>query len=180
MIGDHTIEKDLKNGIDEWKYISDKEDDDTEDIQDTYLMVEDGNNDVFPVKLITPSEYHREEIQEAMQAEISKYKSFNTFEEVTDIGQPKVPIRWVVTEQKKDAKNAPFKARMCVRGDLEKGKENIRSDSQTASKETLKLALTIDANGAFEMESIDVRSAYLQGCKLERTRPSLGLGSSDH
>ena len=63
-----------------------------------------------------------------------------------DKGQQRIPIRWVITEQKDDGKNQPFKARLCMRGDLEKGKENVRADSPTASKETLKLALIIAAN----------------------------------
>ena len=172
MIGGLVIDKDFENGIEEWKEISEDEEEECDDISDTYMMVDDDASDVyrevFPVKIIPPKEYHRVEIQEAMQAEISKYKSFNAFEEVPDIGQTKVPIRWVVTEQKQDAKNAPFKARLCVRGDLEKGKENIRSDSPTASKETLKLALILAANEGFEVKSIDVKSAYLQGSPLDR------------
>ena len=57
---------------------------------------------------------------------------------------------------------------MCVRGDLENGKENIRSDSPTAAKESLKMALTIAANEGFKIQSIDIKSAFLQGCMLER------------
>ena len=61
-----------------------------------------------------------------------------------------------------------MKARLCIRGDMEKGKESIRADSPTASKETLKLALIIAANEKFEVKSADIKSAYLQGKKIER------------
>ena len=159
QMGDITMDKDFENSVEEWKDITDIEDE---------TEIEDENNDSFPVNIISPKEYHRPEIQDAMQAEILKYKTFDAFDEVIDDGQRRVPIRWVVTEQKQDAKNAPFKARLCVRGDLEKGKEYIRSDSPTASKESLKLALILAANEGFEAKSIDVKSAYLQGCQLER------------
>ena len=53
-------------------------------------------------------------------------------------------------------------------GDLEHGKENIRSDSPTASKEAIKLALIIAANEGFPVKSGDIKSAYLQGELMER------------
>ena len=67
-----------------------------------------------------------------MKAEISKYISFNAFEEVEDSGQTSIPVLWVVTKQAADGKNQPLKARLCIRGDLEYGKELLRSDSPTA------------------------------------------------
>ena len=91
-----------------------------------------------------------------------KYQStnfFNAFQEVEDEGQHCVPTKWVVTEQKSSGKNEPYKARMCIRGDLEKGKENIRTDSPTASKDAIKLALTIAASKGFKLKSGDIKSA---------------------
>ena len=57
---------------------------------------------------------------------------------------------------------------MCIRGDLKKGKESIRSDSPTANKEDVKLALTIAANEKFSVKCGDIKSTYLQGELLER------------
>ena len=57
---------------------------------------------------------------------------------------------------------------MCVRGDKELGKEYIMADSPTAAKESLKLALIIAANEGFRVKSGDIKSAYLQGEKIER------------
>ena len=107
-------------------------------------------------------------IQEAMQAKISKFKNFDAFTEVPDDGQYSIPIRWVVTEQKEDGKNQPYKARLCVRGDKEIGKEKIRSDSPTAAKESIKIAMIIAANEGFKIKCGDIKSAYLQGSDLER------------
>ena len=108
------------------------------------------------------------EVQAEIKAEICKYQSFQAFKEVDDIGQKFIPTRWVVTEQSSSGKNEPYKARLCIRGDLERGKENIRSDSPTASKEAIKLALIIAANEGFKVKSGDIKSAYLQGELMER------------
>ena len=125
--------------------------------------------DSFPVNIVQKKDYNRPEIQAAMKAEISKFETFKAFEEVVDENQPRIPVRWVVTKQKDDGKNQPFKARLCMRGDLERGKENVRADSPTASKDTLKLALIIAANEGFKVKTGDVKSAFLQGKSLERT-----------
>ena len=91
-----------------------------------------------------------------MNSEILKFEKFEAFEEVDDQGQQRIPIRWVITEQKDDGKNQPFKARLC------------RADSPTASKETLKLALIVAANEGFKVKTVDIKSAFLEGKSLER------------
>ena len=114
-----------------------------------------------------------------MQSEIMKYKSFDAFDEVIDEGQESVPIRWVVTKQELDGNNQPIKARLCIRGDLEVGKETLRSDSPTAGKETLKLALIVAANEGFEVKSGDIKSAFLQEQKRKMyVQPPPGAGVS--
>ena len=167
------VEKDFVTGIEEWK--AEPEEVDDVEIADTYFLSDIlGKEDAmledvaFPVKILPRKEYNRPEIQEAMQAEIAKFVSFDAFKEVSDDGQYSIPIRWVVTEQKLDGKNQPFKARLCIRGDKEEGKEHIRADSPTASKESLKIALIVAANEGFKVKSGDIKSAFLQGSKLER------------
>ena len=118
--------------------------------------------------MVPKDQYKKLEIQAAMKAEIVKFKDFEAYTEVIDEGQRSIPIRWVITEQKDYGKNQPYNARLCIREDLEKGKENIRADSPTASKETLKLALLIAANEGFEVKCADIKSAFLQGKRLER------------
>ena len=83
--------------------------------------------------------------------------------------QDSLPVRWVVSRHKLDGKNQPLKARMCIRGDLEPGKESIRSDSPTVGKETLKIALTIAANEGFSVKSGDIKSAYLPRLGYSKT-----------
>ena len=54
-----------------------------------------------------------------------------------------------------------------MRGDKELDVDKIRSDSPTAHKDTLKLALSIAANEEFEVISGDIKSAFLQGRCLD-------------
>ena len=58
------------------------------------------------------------------------------------------------------------KARLVVRGFEEK--DVPQSDSPTAHKESCKLFLAICANERFQLKSLDVTSAFLQGQPLER------------
>ena len=55
-----------------------------------------------------------------------------------------------------------------MRGDLELGKDNLRADAPTASKEALKLALMISANKNFKVKAGDIKSAFLQGENINR------------
>ena len=164
-----TISRDFENGIEEWNVVPE-----VDDLEEPNEDNENFNLDMavtgaaFPVHVIPPKDYDMPEVQAAISAEIAKYKAFNAFKEVEDKGQNCVPTKWVVTEQKASGKNEPYKARMCIRGDLEKGKENIRTDSPTASKDAIKLALTIAANKGFSLKSGDIKSAYLQGELLKR------------
>ena len=87
---------------------------------------------------------------------------------MNDIGQKCIPTRWVITDQSDSRKNEPIKAGLCIQGDLEKGKEDIRSDYPTASKKAINLALIIAANEGFKVQSGDIKSAYLQGELLKR------------
>ena len=126
-------------------------------------------DDCFPVEIVGRKHYTDPEVKVAMNKEIEKFINFDAVEEVNDVGQYRIPIRWVVTRHEIDGKNQPLKARLCVRGDLEDDKDLVRSDSPTAGKESLKLALMIAANEGFAAKSADVKAAYLQGLEMSRT-----------
>ena len=98
------VEKDFENGVKEWKV---KEEEETNDDEDVLRLNPDG---VFPVKLVSPNDYDMPEVVAAIEREISKYKSFDAFQEVEDIGQKSIPTRWVVTEQSGSGKDEPYKA----------------------------------------------------------------------
>ena len=169
------IEKNFQTEVEEWKPLENLDENHTEvDVNETFILSSILGkesievDDVFPVDIVDKKDYSTTEVQEAMKKEVEKYKSFNAYEEVDDNGQKSIPIRWVVTKQPLDGKNQPIKAWLCIRGDLEKDKNSVRSDSPTAGKDTMKMALMIAANEGFKIKSIDIQSAYLQGKDLER------------
>ena len=109
-----------------------------------------------------PTKYHNdEEVIEAKEKELDKWKKYGAYEEVDLEDQFVLGSRWVVQE-----KGDNVKARFVVKGCHERG--NPRSDSPTASKDSLKLFLSIAANEDFTIKSLDVTSAFLQGYPLDR------------
>ena len=51
---------------------------------------------------------------------------------------------------------------MCIRGELDICKKNFRTDSPTATHQTVKLALAIAANGKYVVKCRDMGSSSLQ------------------
>ena len=164
MDGDVIVEKDFENGIKDWKIKTE----DSREITDEVFLLDSSTDNVFPVRHVPAKDYDMPEVKAAVERELLKYKSFDAFKEVNDNGQKSIPTRWVVTEQADSGKDELFKARLCMRGDLEYGKESIRSDAPTASKEAIKLTLAIAANEGFTVKSGDIKSAYLQGEAMNR------------
>ena len=115
-----------------------------------------------------PKKFHKSpEVIEAKEAEMSNFIRFEAFEEVEDEGQPRISSRWVVTNKEAhDGMKVRTKARLVVRGFQET--EEHRSDSPTLSKESLKILMSIAANEGFEIQSLDVKNAFLQGKPIER------------
>ena len=166
---------DFANDVEDWKPVTKDEEEAEEDVSTKTFFIDEilgydkeTISESFPVNLVPRKQYGTKEVQEAMTKEIDKYESFKAFEEVSDDGQERLPVRWVVSKHELDGKNQPLKARLCIRGDLEKGKDNVRSDSPTVGKDTLKMAISIAANEGFTIKSGDIKSAYLQGLDLQR------------
>ena len=110
-----------------------------------------------------PQAFHSDQdVIEAKDEEIKRWREYDAFEEVEENDQYVISMRWIVTE--KD--NGKVKARLIVRGFEEEVVP--QSDSPTASKESTKLFLAICANENFQVKSLDVTSAFLQGRPLER------------
>ena len=103
-----------------------------------------------------------EDIANAKETELNKWKEFTAYEEVDLEDQHVLTARWVITEKE----GGKIKARLCVRG-YEK-KINPQSDSPTAHKDSLKTFLSVVANEGFTLATLDVSSAFLQGYPLDR------------
>ena len=102
----------------------------------------------------------------AKEEEITKWREFKTFTEVEDLGQPRVSSRWVCTEKMKGGKLVT-KARLVARG-FEEDKSQLRTDSPTCTKESLRMLLSILSAKKWGLHSIDIKSAYLQGELISR------------
>lgn len=97
----------------------------------------------------------------AKQNELEKLKNFDTYTEVLDEGQNRLSTRWVIT-----SKEEQVRARLVARGFEEEF--DIPRDSPTVGKGGLKIFLTITASKFWDVKTTDIKSAFLQGKKLDR------------
>ena len=107
----------------------------------------------------------KEEYGEAKDAELQKWKNMNVYEEVENVGQNAISTRWVCTERLKAGKQE-LKARLCARGCEDY--EDVPTDSPTCERDNVRLLLTIAASNNWTINSMDIKSAYLQGEPLDR------------
>ena len=107
-------------------------------------------------------ENNKKECEEAKAKEIKNFEEYNAFEEVPYEGQKTLGTRYVLT--RKD--DGTMKARFVVKGFQEQ--KVFQSDSPTASRESLKLYLSVVANEKWTLKSYNVRSAFLQSNTLKR------------
>ena len=101
------------------------------------------------------------ECDAAKQEELEKLKSFDTYKEVDDNGQDKITTTWVLT-----LKGHDVKARLTARGFQEQ--DEYPKESPTLQKYSLRTLLTIATAKGWPIETVDVKSAFLQGTQLTR------------
>ncbi|CAG2204921.1 unnamed protein product [Mytilus edulis] len=94
----------------------------------------------------TTEKVDQTDIDIAKQLELEKLKQFNTYEEVEDGGQKTISTRWVITN-----KNGDTRARLVARG---------FEEQSFIPKDIPKIKWSI--------KTTDIKSAFLQGNKLER------------
>ena len=160
---------DFSNHVEEWKDVNQVE----EEMNDPCCFYSFSNNkdiqhDIYATVLTKKQIKERPEAGQAMKDEIRKFENFEAFRRVKDSGQYAIKARWVVTEHEDESKGYKLKTRLCMRGDREQNRENIRVDSPTAHKDSLKLVLAIAANEEFDIATGDIKSAFLQGKSLDR------------
>ena len=107
------------------------------------------------------------EVCKAKETEMKNLEDNDVFEWVSDNGQRTVSCRWVITEKEKDDGSKLTKARLVARG-FEDVLLSERTDSPTCTKQSLRLVLITAATMSWELKSINVTSAFLQGDKIER------------
>ena len=83
-----------------------------------------------------------------------------------DNGQECLTVRWVITPKVINGKPS-LKARLCAKGYHEL--KDFRTDSHTCAKESISLALSMAATIKWNLESINIKAAFLQGSKIDCT-----------
>ena len=108
-----------------------------------------------------------EKIEVAKKTELENFKHFEVYEEVSkeniDQKAPIISSRWIIQEND----SGKIKARIVARG-YEEG-EMLFVDAPTVDKTSLRIFLTIAAMKKWKCSSLDVKSAFLQSHKLDRT-----------
>ena len=89
-----------------------------------------------------------------------KWKEQNVYTEVDCSNKDPISLRWVCTP--KVINGTPsIKARLVAKGFQEQ--EQVRGDSPTCSREGVRIALTIIAGNSWNLRSLDISTAFLQG-----------------
>ena len=105
--------------------------------------------------------------KEAKETELQRWIDMDVFEEVPDTGQhPRFTSRWVLTEKVKGGEIV-CKARLVARGFQETNNE-IETDSPTCQKDSLRLILCVITANKWQISSMDIKCAFLQGLPMER------------
>ena len=114
------------------------------------------------VEIIPESEdrivmFNSDETSKAKESEIQNWIRNQVYEEVDDLGQDSMSVRWVITEKMKN-NEIITKARLVARG-FEEDTVRIQKDSPTCSKESVRLALSIAASKQWPVNSVDIKAA---------------------
>ena len=131
----------------------------------------DLGKDVLQFEIVPDEEevlvvYSSEEVIRSKEVEIENWISNKVFTEVIDEGQDTLSVRWVTTEKIKDGK-PKLKSRLVARG-FEENTAQLSKHSPTCSKEAVRLTISIAGANGWICNTIDVKSAYLQGKTIER------------
>ena len=152
---------------------SSHEEEDGMDISNIALTSKGKTHEVFHTQI--PYWEHKQPlVLKAKEKEMNSHEQFGTFLEVqtSDLSAKDLdlvlPSTWSIV-YKGDPKDGIVKARLCVRGDKEKGVENLRTDSPTANAESTRLLLSFAASTELKINSLDFSSAFCQGKDIDRT-----------
>lgn len=110
--------------------------------------------------------FENKEVLQAKLQELYSWKNNKVYEEVPNSGQKIISTKWIVTEKIING-DKKCKARLVARG-FEEDNSELTIDAPTCSGDTLKLCLNIINNNKWNVKSLDVKTAYLQGKQIER------------
>ena len=129
--------------------------------------------------MLTKDDELSQEVVDAKEKEILNLIENDVFEEVDDVNQRSVSCKWVMTKKIKDGKDI-VKARLVARG-FEENSNDARTDSPTCSRQSLRMAFIITSTMGWQIQSLDITSAFLQGNSIKRDvflKPPEEVGTS--
>ena len=109
-----------------------------------------------------------QEVETAKFKEIDRWVENGVFEVIKDTGEQAIETRWIITEKACPSKDTTVKARLVAKGFQDPSITNIRSDSPTALKTSLRLATTYICSRGWNVKSFDISAAFLQGEEIDR------------
>ena len=118
------------------------------------------------VVLLIATEEMSQEVIDAKDREIQNLRDNDVFEIVEHQKQPLISCKWVLTEKVKNGKRI-VKARLVARG-FEEKIHNARTDSPTCSRQSLRITFVAASTMKWELQSLDITSAFLQGNGIAR------------
>lgn len=107
-----------------------------------------------------------DDVLNAKLKELENWIKEDVYQEVTDDGQKTISVRWVVTPKMINGVWST-KARLVARG-FEEDSSQIRADSPTCMRETIRIMLTLASSYKWNVSTIDIKAAFLQGKPIER------------
>ena len=119
------------------------------------------------VVFIPKDQWDKPFVIEAKEKELKNFQEYGAYQEVRDVGQPRMSSGWIITE-KLYGEVLGAKARLVVHGNQEKSYDEVMSDSPTVAKQTLRLQFALAAQFGWEIVMADITSAFLQSDVLER------------
>ena len=123
--------------------------------------------EVFVVN-IPRSRHHESECVAAKEKELQDFADYDVYQEVP---RPKaahiISTEWVLVEKEKLGRKY-ISARLCIRGDMEKGLEFVKRDSPTCSKVAVKITLAVANAFSWDIKVSDISRAFLQTEEIDR------------
>lgn len=116
---------------------------------------------------------HSKEVEAAMTKELQSWIDNSTgrpvkrSEYTNRTGLKPIPSRWFIDWKMKEGSKIR-KARLCLKGFAEMSQKSMHTFSPTASRVSLRLLSFIAAQNAWELWSLDVSTAFLQGYTFEQ------------
>src|SRR5215469_3243478 len=162
---------DIDSGEKDWLNLDDNEEmleinDSEEDLEDEEEFFMEGEIVYFENSKTNMAE----RVEIAKEKELENWREHKVYEEITKQQLPNdmkpLTTRWVITEKEKEG-GLFVKARLVARGFLEKEKD-LQCEAPTASPEGLKIVLSVILMNGWTLQSIDIKTAYLQSHSINR------------